>query len=209
MIIGRTRYTTEKNLKENLLTKEKYYFISHLAREFIIKNSICSLPISLNDIVMKNNWKTIKYSHLRKLNDPEYNDAMEKNIGFTIFSIKGYFICYDETLSLERQRFTIAHEIGHIVLNHYHYPVENKEQEASMFAARILMPICILYECKVQSSKEISELCFVSSISASFRWERLEELIDRQKFYTDRNERKVLMLFQPFIDNYLQKKKRS
>lgn len=78
----------------------------------------------------------------------------------------------------------------------------NKEKEANMFAARVLMPICVLYECKVESATEIQKLCHVSIESAQYRFDRLQMLIKRNKFYTDKNEIALKKAFQDFIDNY-------
>lgn len=210
MIIGRTRYSAEKNSNKNLLTREKYFFISHLAREFIIKNEVKELPVSLNDIIKNNKWKTICYKKLRKLGNAEYQQLMIKNIGFTIGTPDDkYFICYDDSQDVTAQRFTIAHEIGHIVLNHFRNFIENREQEANMFAVRLLMPMCVLYECDVRSIEEIELLCQVSKISAGYRFDRLEMLRERQKFYTDKNEILLYKNFKHFIKNIKKLKKKA
>ena len=65
-------------------------------------------------------------------------------------------IVVDKNLPPERKRFTIAHELGHIVMPHrggYQicYPGKNKRMEATAdrFAAELLMPeplVCKLWE---------------------------------------------------------------
>ena len=55
----------------------------------------------------------------------------------------GSKIFYDETLYSKRIRFSIAHELGHIMLNHTRL-AENKrieEKEADRFAASLLVPL--------------------------------------------------------------------
>ena len=48
-------------------------------------------------------------------------------------------ILYDETLPSHRRNFTIAHEIGHLVLGHT-TPSPEAEREADAFAAAFLAP---------------------------------------------------------------------
>lgn len=207
MIIGRTNIFAEVRSNKNILTKQKYYYISHLARDFIIKNKFFSLPINLNSVVKQNQWKVIKYSKLRKLNIKEYDLLMKINHGFAELTPSDeYIIFYNDEVSHGVQRFTIAHEIGHIMLHHFKVPIENREQEANMFAARLLMPMCVLHECKIKSELEIMELCGVSYISAHYRYERLVLLEDRNKFYLDYNERVLKSKFENFINNYLKNK---
>ncbi len=71
-----------------------------------------------------------------------------------------------------------------------------------MFAARLLMPMCVLYECKIKSAEEIQKMCLVSYTSASYRFDRLELLRQRNKFYIDKREILVYKLFKPFIKKY-------
>ena len=132
---------------------------------------------------------------------------MKKNLGFAELRNKKYYIYYADDVEVEIQRFTIAHEIGHILLHHFNIYNEIREQEANMFAARILMPMCILYECKVESIQEIAEMCKVTTISASFRFKRLQMLKHRNKFYTDKTEKVVKKKFKKFIKAKLKDKK--
>lgn len=60
----------------------------------------------------------------------------------------------------ERRRFTAAHEIGHIILNHVgKFELVNREptpqdnpieQAANVFASRLLAPACVLWGCNVR-----------------------------------------------------------
>ncbi|MBD3329600.1 ImmA/IrrE family metallo-endopeptidase [Candidatus Dojkabacteria bacterium] len=60
-------------------------------------------------------------------------------------------IMYNSNHSVNRQRFTVAHEFGHLVLGHAHKDPEHKEigdinseddqeREANIFASELLMP---------------------------------------------------------------------
>lgn len=206
MIIGKTRRGLENVEPKVNLTKEKYYYLSRVCRVFIIENKIKELPISLNKIIKNNKWKTIPYSKLIKQNIEQYQLLMDNNLGFVEFRNKNYFIYYDDRVELEIQRFTVAHEIGHIVLNHFEIFSGTREQEANMFAARLLMPICVLYECKVSRAEEIKALCNVNLTSAKYRFERLQALKQRDKFYTDKTERSLYENFKDYIERIVNEK---
>lgn len=204
MIIGKTRLGLEKTNSKPKLTKNKYYNISHLSREFLLKNNVNTLPVNLNNLIKNNGWKTIPYSKLKSLNFDKYTILMTNNSGFSELRRNNtYYIYYDDTIDVTIQRFTVAHEIGHILLNHFTDYNNNREQEANMIATRILMPMCILYECKVKDPYEIQKICNVSIISATYRFNRLQMLIKRKKFYTDKNELLVKKQFKNFIKEYI------
>lgn len=134
-------------------------------------------------------------------------DFTTNNLGFTLKINNQFYIFYNGLVSPTLQRFTIAHEIGHIKLKHFFTGNhDNDEKEANMFAARLLMPMCILYECNVSSAEEISALCKVSYTAAKFRYQRLQMLRKRKKFYTNKYELKIKVLFKKFIENYLKNK---
>lgn len=112
--------------------------------------------------------------------------------------------------SPERRRFTLAHELGHIILGHVgRVGLLNREpspeddpleQAANVFASRLLAPACVLWGCNVQSAAEIAQLCGISQTAAQFRWERLQLLYQRGKFLTSPLERQVYAQFRPYID---------
>ena len=73
---------------------------------------------------------------------------MNKVFGFSIEEDQGgpaLIINTDNTISIERQIFTAAHELGHLILHKYDENIsdekmEQKEIEANRFAAELLMP---------------------------------------------------------------------
>lgn len=109
----------------------------------------------------------------------------------------------------KRQRFTAAHELGHILLGHVgHYELVNREptesdnpieQAANVFASRLLAPACVLWGCGVHSAEDISKLCDISDAAAAFRWDRMKLLYKRGMFLVSPLERKVYEAFQDYI----------
>lgn len=89
----------------------------------------------------------------------------------------------------KRNYYTIAHELGHIVLGHF-FEFENTalyrggltkneyavlEREAEIFAAELLMPMPILKELKLNSYNEIVRVCGVTKTSAKIRAIEIEK----------------------------------
>ena len=85
-------------------------------------------------------------------------DIASSEHGFTIKSGNKYIICFNELKDEKTIRFTIAHEIGHIVLKHTEdNPVTDKE--ANCFARNLLCPIQIADGFHVETAKEYVD-CF-------------------------------------------------
>ena len=115
--------------------------------------------------------------------------------------------------NVARMRFTVAHELGHIMLGHVGvYELVNREpspgdneieQQANIFASRLLAPACVLWGCKVKSPEEIMQLCDISRKAAQFRFNRMKILYKRDKFLLSPLERQVFQQFKPFISKYL------
>lgn len=110
---------------------------------------------------------------------------------------------------LSRQRFTAAHELGHILLGHVgRYQLVNREpspqdnpieQAANVFASRLLAPACVLWGCNARTPEQIAGLCDISMQAAQFRAERMELLYQRNKFLTSPLERQVYQRFADYI----------
>ena len=111
-----------------------------------------------------------------------------------------------------RQRFTAAHELGHILAGHVgKYTLVNREpspqdnpieQAANVFASRLLAPACVLWGCGVQTAEEIQQLCQISRQAAAYRMERLRVLYARQRFLTSPLERAVYEQFREYIKTH-------
>lgn len=138
-----------------------------------------------------------------------YYTPEDDNDGFSTIINNCPWIFVSEQASPERQRFTAAHELGHILLGHVgHYELVNREpsqkdnpieQAANVFASRLLAPACVLWALKIRTPEEIAKLCRISIQAASFRAERMAILYERNKFLVSPLERKVYDQFQDFI----------
>lgn len=189
-----------KTQKSKIKYKFNYFNVRNNAWEFLIKNDVKSYPLNLNEIIKKNNWLICSYADYCAFKQIDQVDLVkELPDGFTILDKNGnYLICFNQNNNKHRNRFTICHEIGHIVLHHI-YRGEKLEKEANMFSARILMPMLLIKELEIKSPDKLVTLCDVSIESATFRLKRFNLIKNRMKFYTNRREVDLLKQLTPFI----------
>lgn len=187
-----------------------YYNVRNNAWDFLIKNNINEYPLSINKIIKQNNWYLVDYQVYCSYKGKDIFELISKfPDAFTVQDKNNNFlICFNSQNNRQRIRFSIAHEIGHIVLGHL-YKNEKLEKEANMFAARILMPMILIKELDLTNSEELAKLCDVSLESATYRLKRFKAIKERKKFYTNPKEKQLLLQLKPFLINYnnLRKKK--
>ena len=173
-----------------------------LAWEILLREGVSALPVDVLAICRSLGVRVVEYI------DP----CPEVGDGFSAIIDGVPHICVERGKSVRRTRFTIAHELGHILLGHVgKYNLVNREpsphddpieQAANAFAARLLAPACVLWGCGVRSAAEIAALCEISDTAARYRWGRMQILLERGKFCTSPIERRVYHRFSDFISNY-------
>lgn len=132
--------------------------------------------------------------------------------GFTVRSGGRCYVFYNMEQPPGRVRFTIAHELGHILLGHLgdgEHTVYNREPSpedspeehtANVFASRLLAPACVLHALGAVTPEQIAAVCDISLAAARFRAGRMGVLEQRGKYGSSPLERRVLDQFQPYID---------
>lgn len=183
----------------------EYKIARDKAWETLIECEIHTLPLNLAQIANYYNITIIKYS--------QSNNKTLTGDGFST-KIKGKLIIYynDIDFPVTRQRFTIAHELGHCLLGHvkenvrtFRYNSETdkykniKEIQANVFARDILMPATVLHSLNVTSAEEIARICNVSMQSAEIRFNRLMELSKRNMYNRHPLENQVHNQFNIYI----------
>ncbi len=174
------------------------------AWQVLIDCSINSLPINITKIAKYFGVAIHKNSLAEELGKDES--------GICLIQDGKWHIIYDDTMSKQRARYTIAHELGHIVLGHplrkgYRYHARtfevksDTEWQAERFAASLLAPSCVLWGLNIHSAEDIQRLCNISYQSAKIRAERMQVLYDRNKFLISPLERQVFENFKDFIKN--------
>ena len=132
--------------------------------------------------------------------------------GFTVRSGGYCYVFYNAEQPPGRVRFTIAHELGHVLLGHLgegEHTVYNREPSpedapeehtANVFASRLLAPACVLHALGAVTPEQIAAACDISLAAARFRAGRMGVVEQRGKYGASPLERQVLTQFQPYID---------
>ena len=121
----------------------------NLALELLMDYEIYDFPLNLKSLTKKLNIKLKKYS---ELNSVDFEALVEKSpLGTTTMEkYTNYHMEYqlwynDIDNSVERNRFTIAHEICHVVNEDFEKPItENDEKLCDYFAKCLLAPQCLI-----------------------------------------------------------------
>ena len=153
----------------------------------LIECQIDRLPVNVSQICRHYNLSIIKNSSLTT-NKLKPNERA-KNM---LISSK-YYVIVDDLETVQAQRYSILHEVGHILIRNA------SEYEAERFAIGVLAPACVLWGLNVHTAKGIAKLCNISSTSAQIRANRMEILYERNKFLLSPLERQVFAQFQEFI----------
>lgn len=161
------------------------------------------LPIDLSDICGQLGVVLLDNTTAQELRPTESGVAVRQD--------GVWYIVFDDTDTRGKQRFTVAHELGHILLGHalkngYYTRRSNivkpeDERAADMFAARLLAPACVLWGIGATTAEQIAAVCDISITAARIRAERLDLLRKRDKFLTSPIEREVYKQFETYINN--------
>lgn len=176
------------------------------AWEFLIQNDVRKLPVSLSEICARNGIILLRDDLHTYLTD---NDRGATYLRNDVYSI--VLNCFD---SVQVQRYTTAHELGHIYLKHpmrngkygrsfgvQREPKSPMEYQAERFAIDILAPACVLWGLNLHTAEDIAQICNISMQSAKIRAERMELLCQRNMFLSHPLERQVFQQFSKFMEN--------
>lgn len=118
----------------NELTEARYTLAKQEARDIWKNHGREKVPVDLDEVI-------------QGIGIPVQAIHLERD-GLTRMDENGLcFIMYNNRAPLVRQRFTLAHEIGHVALDHVHLGVDtsqcfkdSREKEANAFASELLIP---------------------------------------------------------------------
>lgn len=182
----------------------KYKQSRDLAWQVLIDNNISELPVKVSNICKALKIILINHEDGKGIIDRfDLSSHTINNDGFTYKNV----IFYNNKCTIPRQRFTVGHELGHILLHtkgiYNREPSTNDspiEQEANVFASRLLAPACVLWGLGITTAEQIAQFCDISITAAQFRKERLDLLYQRNKFLISPLERQVYTQFKDYIN---------
>ena len=187
------------------------------AWRILLDAGIGHLPVDLTCVIRHLNILAVTYAESPGLLSylASRGRAVSED-GFTVLSESGPVILYGDAVRPEgRRRFTMAHELGHIILGHRpdesgvlsrwnRWDAENsdpREAEANIFASRLMAPARVLHALGAYSVYEIMELTGLSYTAALIRAERMAELARRGAWDRSPLERRVYERFIPWINS--------
>lgn len=101
------------------MTIKKYQEARDAVWALIIDLKINALPVKISDVLKALGIKMYPYSKsMEKIKKAGLKSIAEKSDGFTIYSGGKYTVFYDDTKPNKRIRFTLAHELGHVICKH-------------------------------------------------------------------------------------------
>lgn len=181
-----------------------YKGVRDSAWKCLIANDISSFPVNILGIAKRCGIRVLKNTTTYVLAPKEH--------GRTFCDGDYWYIVYNDQEPTELSRFTLAHELGHILLGHdialakYAGVIQisgkpKSEQQADMFAIRLLCPACIIWALCLHSAEDIASYCRVPLSIAKLRAKRMEELYARNKFLTSPLEKQLYDNFSNYIRN--------
>lgn len=165
-----------------------YKGVRNASWKCLIDCKIDRLPTELGKICKANGIQIKKNSTL------DQDKLLPNERGKTHYIGDQCFIIVRDTDPIPIQRYTVAHEIGHILLGE-----NSPEDTAERFAIGILAPACVLHALEIERAEDIAKLCNISITAASHRAERMKILNQRNAFLKHPLEREVYEQFKPFI----------
>lgn len=163
--------------------------------KFLLKHKIRKLPVDLKKLTSE--MKIAVKNDVSGVLEPSERGKVIRDRKHTTIIIRPSDTC--------QNRFTIMHEIGHIVFGHTeksYVKTDDDEYTAERFAIDVLAPACVLWGLDIHSAEDIQQLCQISFTSAKRRAERMETLYRRNMFLSHPLERKVFAQFSGFISKY-------
>lgn len=194
------------------MSYDNYKNTRDMAWKILLECGINTLPVRPSIICDHYGWILTDYqTGASSISLLGLEGLTKQTDGFCTVTDHFTYIFYNNSLPVGRQRFTIAHEIGHLALGHVGRgnvttvnrepsPNDNPtEQQANQFAARLLAPACVLHELGAVTPDAIQQVCGLSRQAAEFRANRMQELEKRNRYYTSRLERQVVEQFRSYI----------
>lgn len=169
--------------------KPRLYFAAEQARLFLLDQKVRSLPIDVKSLIKATGKCTIKtYSKKIQTSGETLKDIIDElgEDGTTLFTPKTnrYVIVINDLVRYKRRiTWTLAHELGHVVLNHLADFDKTKlcrgglsvneykvlDDEADAFAAELLSPIIVMVQADWTAKSDLYNKCLLSDKAATNR----------------------------------------
>lgn len=200
----------------------RYKYIKTIVNDLYIKLNIAEFPINIFSIINSfDNIKIVSYHQFmtdHNLTMEETFELLNSDEGCTDYfkPLNRYIIYYNDLTdkSQNRIRWTLAHELGHILCKHYcddtklfskelsEAEYKFKEAEANHFTSLLLSNPIILDKLKIRRSSDIEVYCSLSSQASKYRYENYKKWC-KNKILSS-SDRFILRNFENYLNKQLQ-----
>lgn len=158
--------------------KNKIQFPQKLARQIVSELRIDCPPVDIKEAIQHISDKQKITIELAP------HSFIDKVSGAHISKDKKHVIAYNRGHHPHRQRFTIAHELGHLILEHVdlrnnddNFNSKNPEETAAnKFAAELLVPIDFLKKDFADGIRDVKSLAQRYKVSEEMMWWRIMDM---------------------------------
>lgn len=185
-----------------ILPKERYDQIEAAVTNMFINHDIRNIPIDCFEIASKMHIILKPYSKLSEYGLKEAIGISEdgfctllENEGVEPFKYSQWYIFYNDLKPKLRIRFTIMHEIGHIVLEHTEKS-DLAEAEANFFAKYALAPPPLVHEIHADDYLDVAKEFNVSRQCAYYAFKNYKNWLNYGGEYYKENEIDLLAQFE-------------
>lgn len=162
-----------------MLTSDgRYEEIKNTVADLIERLVIITFPLDIFDICRQLGIKLVRYSDIPISQRSTLKLGSEDALHVLWELSKGVFeytIYYNDDLPAQRTRFSLVHEIAHIILGHLEHS-DLAESEANFFAAYLLAPPPLIDYLKISDYTELavkfnlSYTCAFNSMQRYIKW---------------------------------------
>lgn len=172
-----------------------YHKATNMAYAVLASLHISSLPVSTLSIIgYCPHLRVIPYTKVCARFGLRWDEYMALNVserGYICRKGENAIIFYNDTIDLEIIRFTLAHELGHYLLDHT-AETSVSDREANCFARNLLCPVPITDHFDLQDIDDCCNLYAVSPPAAKVVLDKRE--LDRYHI-TDHHYQTMIQLF--------------
>lgn len=150
----------------------RYDFVYEMVTNFILDENIALPVMNMEEICKKLDILVLSDKEMEDKLNLDYCKMVNSDDGAVIYvsDQDQYIIVYNSKVTTRnRIKFTIGHELAHIVLGHFdcdNIPYEIKEKEAEFFSMILLMHPLLLLRNSITSYKEVELYCQTTSSAA-------------------------------------------
>lgn len=161
------------------LTGAMYDEIEKAACDFLMRMEL-AFPVNPFDLCKQMGIKVERYSDASEEQRNVLLSASKDGLQVVLEVSKGVYqtvIYYNDQMPTERIRFTLMHEIAHIILGHQQHS-DLAESEANYFARYVLAPPPIIHESHINDFLDLAEMfklskeCAYNAMRSYFKWLR-------------------------------------